>query len=198
MKTTLHLTLACTFSFLTWSCNSTSHSPESPKTPEVTPSEVADKKWRAHQTELRESLNETKSLSAIKVPILKSTYLEKRWGKPSISTSSDGLYRLYYDDPESSFDNFTIIGSSEPLVTFGDTPPPISGMGTSIPQEWKTTTIMNQNVNYFVETSGGNNGEMWATEAFTRTSPDGRVGYYRLQTEFNDLDAPDRFSEVSW
>lgn len=180
---------------VTWACSNDSNPPE---TPPDHPTETAEKKWQTHQSELRESLNEAKSLISIKIPILKSPFLEKKWGKPEISTSPDGLYRLYYDDPEGSFDNFTITGSPKPLVTFGDTPPPIGGMGTSTPQEWETTRIMGQEVKYFIETSGGNNGEMWATEAFSLTSPDGRIGYYRLQTEFNDLEAPDRFSKVGW
>ncbi|MDQ8189258.1 hypothetical protein [Roseibacillus persicicus] len=177
---------------ITWACSNNNTQPE------TTPAETTEKKWQAHQAELRESLQEAKSLTAIKVPILKSSLLEKKWGKPEIYTSPEGLYRLYYNDPESSFDNFTITGSPEPLLTFGETPPPMGGMGPSTPQEWQSTRIMGQEVKYFIETSGGNNGEMWATEAFSLTSPDGRVGYYRLQTEFNDLESPERFSKVGW
>ncbi|MBK1834418.1 hypothetical protein [Roseibacillus ishigakijimensis] len=162
--------------------------------------------WKQTNEALMQNLRETDSLAAIRIPILRSPTLEKNWGPPTIETSPQGTYRLSYQHPEESFERLVIYGSPLPFPVLSSAPDEerdhlVDGeLGiVTIPQSWRSTNIMDREIRWFTETTGGGaDGDYFSTEGFPLTAPDGRTGHYRLVVESITDQAAPRFAQVGW
>lgn len=181
--------------FATFSC---SPPPEKQEVKAAVEASSENDSYDDQLAKLNSTLQEAETLAGVSIPILASPSLQKTWGKPSIRTSPEGSYELYYTDPERSFESLVITGSPVALVTL-DSPPPVATMDATYPQEWQTTKLMGKTIRTYVEAAGGGaDGEVWATEFFPLTSPQGTKGFYRITMEFNTEEAPNRLSQVAW
>jgi hypothetical protein len=135
---------------------------------------------------------ENRDLSRIKVPILRSTVLEKRWGKPRTLSGPKGGYAMRYQDPRNNSRHVTIFGSPDSFPIAGITPPPYTELGRDhknntyepkeVQQLWQLATVNGRLVRYCIS-EGGDEGhpDQLSTETFRTTAPDGRNASYRIR-----------------
>lgn len=141
----------------------------------------------------KQATAENRDSSRIRVPVLYSPALEKRWGKPKLLVGPKGGYALRYASPKNPNTHLTIFGSPSMFSPAGATPPPYTDLGmdavkqTFVPQEvsqkWRHIRIAGQNVRYYV--SEGISDEQplqFSTETFRFSAPDGRTASYRIRT----------------
>lgn len=132
--------------------------------------------------------------AAVKVPLLKSPALERRWGRPALKVKADGSYELTYQNPARSFQMLSIYGAPGSFPRAGATPPNLADLDydpatkqmvpVSRPQQWQTITIAGQAVRYYVaQPDSGADPARMRTETFTLTAPDGRTASYLLEAD---------------
>lgn len=135
---------------------------------------------------------ENRDPARIKVPVLRSAVLEKRWGKPRLLVGPNGGYALRYENPRRPGTHLTIFGSARKYPTAGPFAPPYTdlgadaGSGTFSPREvaqsWKSTLIAGREVRYCIAEAGSEDDPVqYTTETFRLTAPDGRTASYRLR-----------------
>lgn len=133
-----------------------------------------------------------RDLSRIKVPILRSATLEKRWGKPRTLSGPKGGYAMRYQDPRNKSRHVTIFGSPDSFPIAGVTPPPYTELGRDhdnntyepkeVQQLWQLATINGRLVRYCISEGGdGSHPDQLSTETFRTTAPDGRSASYRIR-----------------
>lgn len=133
-----------------------------------------------------------RDLSRIRIPILRSATLEKRWGKPRTLSGPKGGYAMRYQDPRNKDRHVTLFGSPDSFPIAGLTPPPYTELGrdqktnTYAPREvqqmWQLTSINGRPVRYCIAEGGGEGQAMqFSTETFRTTAPDGRSASYRIR-----------------
>lgn len=135
--------------------------------------------------------------SRLRVPVLKSAAMEKRWGKPKLLVGPKGGYVLRYQDPNDDDTHLTIFGSPEKFNTAGLIPPPYTELGMDkknktftpvvVSQQWRNVQLAGRNVRYFIsEGYSADQPTQFSTETFRLTAPDGRTASYRIRTASND------------
>ena len=135
--------------------------------------------------------------SRIRIPVLKSAAMEKRWGNPKLLVGPKGGYVLRYEDPNDDDTHLTIYGSPEKFSTAGLIPPPYTELGldgkkktftpVEVSQQWRNVRIAGNNVRYYIsEGFSGDQPTQFSTETFRLTAPDGRTASYRIRTASND------------
>lgn len=135
---------------------------------------------------------ENRDLSRIRIPILRSAALEKRWGKPRTLSGPKGGYAMSYQDPRNKSHHVTIYGSPDSFPIAGITPPPYTELGRDrknntyepkeVQQLWQLATINGRIVRYCIsEGSDENHPDQLSTETFRTTAPDGRSASYRIR-----------------
>lgn len=128
----------------------------------------------------------------IKVPVLRSPMLEKRWGKPDLLVGPHGGYLLHYQDPSNSHRFLNIYGTSKSFLPAGPLPPPYTDLGldpktkTFNPKEvnqlWSFAEVAGRTIRYCIsEGAQGNTPAQFSTETFRLTAPDGRSASYMLR-----------------
>ena len=143
------------------------------------------------------SLKPAASLDEVKIPVLKSPALEKRWGKPEIALRPNGGYMLTYSKPGDSFETLRIFGEPGRIDSDAPTPPTytdIAAPGSNSPQlreymqEWSTVTVLGRPIHYYLRSSGGGaDAPEWSTVTF----PMGTLGptnSYRILATSNQED----------
>lgn len=145
----------------------------------------------------------------VDVPVLTSKGLGKGWKQQWQTVSDDGQsYELRFKHQTAPFEQLVIYGSTKPFPKLANPPvltkPSMDGLyendpGIKTPQSWQSTQVMGQTIRWYQEdVSGGADGSYYSTEGFSLTSPDGKMGYYRLVIESVTGAAPARFSKVGW
>lgn len=146
----------------------------------------------------------------IRVPVLKSAAMEKRWGKPRLLVDSKGGYILRYERPGDDDTHLTVLGSPELFLPAGPFPPPFTEIGydrktktvtpVEVSQTWKTAQVADRKVRFYVsEGFSGDQPTQFSTETFRLTAPDGRTASYRIRTASNDESAaysPEKLMET--
>ncbi len=142
-------------------------------------------------------------VSAVKMPVLRSAYFEKQWGKPDVVAYSDGSYRMRFRQG-TTLNYFFIYGctSAQPVPK---TPPEWSadGAGEAMPshkQEWQMAKILGKAVKWY-QADGGSGADFpsYQTVDFSMTAPDGRVGIYRIiASSTSKKSAGDWIARVNW
>lgn len=136
---------------------------------------------------------ENRDPSRIKVPVLRSATLEKRWGRPTLLVGPNGGYALRYKDPRHHGSHLTIFGSARKYPTAGPFAPPYTDLGADprtgtfspreVAQSWKNARIAGRNVRYCIaEARSDEDPIQYSTETFRLTAPDGRTASYRLRS----------------
>lgn len=135
-------------------------------------------------------------LAALKIPVLRSAWAEKNWGKPDdIQIRTDGGYMLRYRKGTSL--NFLSIEGSPVAKTNPASPPswqeevyvgegnPSGGPSVvDHPQNWRVTTLLGKTVEWYQNDGGGGaDFPQYRTVYFPATAPDGRTGWYRLRVD---------------
>lgn len=155
--------------------------------------------WDAAAGEFRSGdFKPVKSLAGNPVPVLVSTTLEKKWGKPRIERTADGAYSVRYSASRRTTGNIEILGLTKPLPPL-DQPPPTSFLGYDPvkkqgateykAQAWQSATVEGRPVRWFVASgSDGADGALYVSEGFSLQSADGRTGYYQLRAESEEAD----------
>jgi len=145
------------------------------------------------------------------VPVLKSSHLEKTWGRPGSDPLATGGQVIHYTHPGQSLE-MVMIYSLPNAERVPRTPPPVkyqvenpdprgSGLVTRTrPQEWRETTILGQTVKWFqVDEGGGADWPAFETVVFPLTHPDGRTGHYRIRVmAMTPGNAAKVFPRVNW
>lgn len=129
--------------------------------------------------------------SRIRVPILRSQELERRWGQPRLLVGPQGGYALRYENPANRAHKLTIFGSPARYPTAGGTAPCYTRLdidrqlGTltpvSVKQSWLEVMLAGRSVRYCI-TDGPQDDQptLFSTETFRLTAPNGRTASYRL------------------
>lgn len=136
---------------------------------------------------------ENRDPSRIRVPVLRSPSLEKRWGKPRLLVGPKGGYALRYQDPGNTERTLTIFGSPQEYRTAGPIPPPYTKVGhdketgtfsaKEVSQTWRRTVIEGKDVRFSIAEANFIEPSMqFSTETFRLTAPDGRTASYRIRS----------------
>lgn len=124
------------------------------------------------------------------MPVLRSAWFEKQWGKPHAEVMDDGTYRLRYRQGTTL--NFVIISSLVKMEATPENPPdweednddPEGTTPAPAPhkQAWKHTTILGTPVKWY-QADGGSGADFpgYRTVDFSLTAPDGRTGFYHIE-----------------
>lgn len=96
-----------------------------------------------------------RNLDGVAIPVLRSSPLEKRWGKPEIAVTADGGYHLSYRKPGDHFEGLDIYGIPGVINSDAPNPPDIIHYETRTPQKWQNYFIAGMAIHVFVETPGG-------------------------------------------
>lgn len=129
---------------------------------------------------------EVSSLATITIPILRSPYLEKRWGIRTMNVTPDGGYRIHYSKPGNHFESLEIFATPGSIDSDSPKPPDISHYG-SIPQDWQTYFIAGCTVHAYIETTGGGDTPSTvSTVTFPVTLPGKPTASYRIIATSND------------
>jgi|GEM_PF-3381601 len=162
----------------------------------------------APSTTTSEPEETTVDLANAKVPVVRSAYAEKNWGLPQITIYQDGGYRLIYRQGKTL--NYLFIHGMLEGEAAPATAPPWSeesfddktGYPKMIrhPQEWQTSTILGKSVKWYQNDGGGGaDFPLYKTVDFPAKSPDGRVGYYRIEVATTSTArAADLIKRVNW
>lgn len=148
----------------------------------------------------------SENLSDARMPVLRSAYFEKQWGKPETEVMSDGTYQLRYRQGTTL--NFVVIRSLTKMEPSPATPPDWEEASgdpemTALPahkQAWRQTNILGKPVKWY-QRDGGSGADFpaYRTEDFSLTSPDGRTGYYRITVDSDaESKTADWINRVSW
>ena len=130
------------------------------------------------------------ALSSVKVPVLRSEYFERNWGKPDVEIRPDGGYSLRYRQGTTL--NFVMIHGLTSMQ-----PPPTSPPdwveasedpeGTRPApavhrQSWGRVDILNVPVKWY-QADGGSGADFpcYKTVDFALTAPNDRAGFYRIE-----------------
>lgn len=147
-------------------------------------------------------------LSQVKMPVIRSSYFEKNWGQPDVTTFEDGGYRLRYRQGTTL--NYVFIQGLAKADPVPATPPDWTEevwddrKGTLSlayhKQPWRETTILGTRVKWYQNDSGGGaDFPCYKTVDFTLTGPDGRTGAYRISVcTTNAEEATDWITRVNW
>lgn len=151
---------------------------------------------------------ETDKLASVKMPVLRSSYFEKKWGAPDVEGLSGGGYRLRYRQGTTL--NFVIIEGLTKMEPVPANPPdweephddPEGTTPAPAPhkQAWRHTTIAGVPVKWF-QADGGSGADFpaYRTVDFAATAPDGRAGRYRITVcSDEDRKAADWIHRVNW
>lgn len=148
----------------------------------------------------------SENLSDVRMPVLRSPYFEKNWGKPDIEVMSDGTYQLRYRQGTTL--NFVMIRSLTKMEPTPANPPdwkeasenPDIIAPTAHKQSWKHTNILGKPVKWYQRDGGGGaDFPAYRTEDFSLTSPDGRTGYYRISVDSDaESKTADWINRVGW
>ena len=143
-----------------------------------------------------------------KMPLLRSAYFEREWGKPHVAVHQDGSYLLRYRQGTTL--NFVLIHGLTRMQPVPVNPPEwkdcyedLEG-ATSPPashsQSWKQAKILGQSVKWYKNDDGsGADFPCYKTVDFTLTAPDGRAGFYRVEVcADSPTKAADWIHRVSW
>lgn len=150
----------------------------------------------------------SENVADAKMPVLKSAYFEREWGKPNVSVKQDGSYILRYRQGTTL--NFVLIHgltSMQPVpanppawtdiseVPEGSASPPVSHS-----QSWKQAKILGQPVKWYKNDDGGGaDFPCYKTVDFTLTAPNGRAGFYRVEVcADSPAKAENWIHRVSW
>lgn len=136
---------------------------------------------------------ENRDASRIKVPVLRSAALEKRWGKPRLLVGPNGGYALRYEHPRQRGSHLTIFGSARKYPVAGPFAPPYTDLGADpqsgtfspreVAQSWQNVRIAGRGVRYCIaEARSDEDPVQYTTETFRLTAPDGRTASYRLRS----------------
>ncbi len=142
-------------------------------------------------------------LREVKMPVLRSDYFEKKWGKPDVTTFSDGSYRMRFREGK-TLNYFFIFGVTHPKPTPAVPPDWFEeDLGRPTPphkQEWQTAKILRKTVKWY-QADGGTGADFpnFNTVAFSLTAPDGRTGSYRIVAScISKKNAADWIQRVNW
>ena len=147
-------------------------------------------------------------LSQAKIPVLRSSYFEKNWGLPDITTFTDGGYCLRFRQG-TSLNYVFIYGLVDPKPVPA-VPPDWSeesfndqtGFPTLIyhKQPWRQTSILGTPVKWYQNDSGGGaDFPCYKTVDFALTAPTGKTGHYRIVIcSDTSQKAADWIKRVNW
>jgi len=164
--------------------------------------------WDGAVANSHQNLQQVESEDAVEMPILRSKKFAAKWGKPKVEVNGSGGYVMSYSDPKTPFNRLVIYGSQKAFPELL-TPPKlkssemVNGELATVerPQLWRPIMIAGGKGVYCKEsTGGGADGTYYITSGFSRTAPDGRVGYYRIVVEAGDNESAvvDRISSVGF
>ncbi len=137
-----------------------------------------------------------RSLDGVKIPVMRSAELERKWGKPRIVVLPDGGYSLSYSKPGSSFETLRIYGAPGTIDSDAPEPPPYTDIAfdpetrnvttARYPQKWNTVTLIGRPIHYYLHSPGGGaDAPQWSTVTFPLHWPDGPSASYRIMTTSN-------------
>jgi hypothetical protein len=148
------------------------------------------------------------NLATCTIPVLRSSYHEKQWGAPQITTYSDGGYRLMYRQG-SSLNYVFVHGITNPAPV--PTGPPdcmeekfneSTGEPAMVPhpQSWRNASILGTSVKWYQKDMGGGaDFPFYKTVDFPLTAGDGRAGHYRVEVcSSSESKAADWIKRVNW
>lgn len=147
-----------------------------------------------------------KDLSSVKMPVLRSAYLENAWGAPYVSVENDGTYLLRYRQGDTL--NMVIIRSLTKLTPAPEKAPdweegsgdPAGPAPVKHSQSWMRTTILGKTVKWYQNDGGGGaDFPAYRTVDFALTAPDGRSGFYSIEVcSDSKSKAANWINQVSW
>lgn len=147
--------------------------------------------------------NASTDLSKVSVPVLRSSALERRWGKPKVRVLADGSYQLYYTKPNDEFESLSVFGSPEVFPTPAQPPAYQESYGPRMIQPaWLGSHSISGTPIRYAQSSdlSGADPIEYATETIRLTSPTGRTGSYRIIASSNleETAAPAYIKTVKW
>lgn len=147
-------------------------------------------------------------LSQVKMPVLRSSYFEKNWGKPDLTTFGDGGYRLTYRQGTTL--NYVFIQGLAKALPVPASPPDWTEEiwndqtgAVSLAyhkQPWRDASILGTRVKWYQNDAGGGaDFPCYKTTDFTLTDPNGRTGQYRISVCTTSAgEAADWIHRVNW
>lgn len=147
-------------------------------------------------------------LSQAKIPVLRSSYFEKNWGLPEITTFADGSYSLRFRQGTTL--NYVFIHGLVDPKPVPAAPPDWSEESfneqTGFPaliyhkQPWRQTSILGTSVKWYQNDSGGGaDFPCYKTVDFALTAPTGKTGHYRIEVcSDTSQKAADWIKRVNW
>lgn len=146
-------------------------------------------------------------LTTVKIPVLRSPWLESRWGAPQVATRADGGYRLTYRQGTSL--NYVFIHGVMKPSPVPDTAPDMQEdsfahngepVSTHHKQSWRQATVLGKGVKWYQNDAGGGaDFPCYKTVDFPLTAPDGRSGHYRIEVcTDEESKAAEWITKVSW
>jgi hypothetical protein len=147
----------------------------------------------------------SENLADAKMPLLRSAYFEREWGKPHVAVNGDGSYMLRYRQGTTL--NYVFIHGLPSMEPVPANPPAWteahedeSAAPPPHEQSWKQTKILGQPVKWYKNDDGsGADFPCYKTVDFTLTAPDGRAGFYRVEVcTDSPTKAADWIHRVGW
>lgn len=140
------------------------------------------------------------------IPVLRSSYLEENWGKPTVGRLEDGGWRLTYRQGTTlNFVSIYSMTSGSPAPATPPTWEEASGdpFGPAAPihsQKWRNATIVGKKVKWYKSDDGGGaDFPSYKTVDFSAASPKGGRGHYRIQISTDvEKKAAEWFPRVNW
>lgn len=135
----------------------------------------------------------------ILIPFLHAPDHERRWGKPRLLVDSTGGYALRYQNPITTTEHVTILGSPKKFERAGSTPPPYTDVRNNpekmiftpieVSQKWQSTRIAGSTVRYYIsQGESGGKPMQYSTETFQLAAPDDRKASYRIRVSSDRSD----------
>ena len=167
---------------------------------------VEDKKDPGIDTSVYHLSEHSPSLEGVKIPVMQSFGLDKKWGKPKIVVLKNGGYWLSYSKPGSSFEMLRIYGTPGRVESDAPEPPPYRDIGAPAPgtdypsmqeytQKWNTIELLGRPIHYYLRSPGGGaDAPEWSTVSFCLEKPGEPTASYRIVSSSN-LEHGDKIME---
>ncbi|MES2660346.1 MAG: hypothetical protein V4689_17110 [Verrucomicrobiota bacterium] len=145
----------------------------------------------------RDGIEETDKLIGLQIPLVDFGPLPASFGKQRWSAGLKGQYSTSYGKTAriagGECYHVSIFGTPSPAPVLVDAPsvlePGRPGEMDETPRKWSTVEVpgLTRTLRYYFATMAfGDVDDVWETEPFSITGPDGKTGYYQARIECND------------
>jgi hypothetical protein len=146
------------------------------------------------------SIEPAKTLDGVKIPVMRSPSLDRKWGKPEITVLPNGGYSLYYSAPNQNFESLRIYGVPGRIDSDAPEPPSVIDVAWDnktnnpttkpYPQKWSTVNLLGRPVHcYALAAGGGADAPQISTVTFPIERPGFPVASYRIVSSSNLADS---------